>query len=56
MSDFLYNLDLHFSNLTSFITMLFDTKTVGVCTIHTNKPTIRDGDRFLIFEAEGVAS
>ena len=36
MSDCLSHLELHFSNLASFITMLFDTQTMGVCTMYTS--------------------
>ena len=35
MSDCLSDLELHFSNLASLITVLFDTKPMGVCTIYT---------------------
>ena len=53
MFDCKLDLELHFSNLASFFTMLFDTKTVNVCTIHIGQPKIRDGDHFPIFEVLG---
>ena len=34
---------LHFSNLASFVTLLFNSKTMYVCTTHTCQPKIKDG-------------
>ena len=33
-----------FSNLASFVMLLFDGKTVSVWPIHTGQPKIKDGD------------
>ena len=44
------DLELHFSKLASFVTLLFDPKIagVGVCRIQTCHPKIKDGDFFPI--------
>ena len=39
-----------FSDLASFVTLLFDTKPMDVCTIHISRPKIGDEDRFPISE------
>ena len=49
-------MELRFSNLTSFVTVLFDVKIDGVCTIHTGRPKIKAGDRYPISEILGIAS
>ena len=56
MLDCLSILELHCSYLASFIMMLLDTKTIGVCTIHIGLFKIKDGDRFSIFKVLGIAS
>ena len=44
MFNYMLDLELHFSNSVSFVPMLFDAKTMGVCTIHINQSKIKDGD------------
>ena len=56
MPNCLFDLELHFSNLASFVIVLFDAKIVGVCTIHIDQPKIRGGDSFPIFGIVGMAS
>ena len=50
------DLELHFSNLESFITVLFDANTMGVCTIHIGRSKAKDGDCFPISEVLGIVS
>ena len=45
--------ELHFLDLASFVTSLFDIKAMGVC---TTLPKIREGDHFPTFEILGIAS
>ena len=50
----LTNLELHFSNLTSFIMVLFDTKIMGVCTINTSRPKMDSEIVFLFLRYWGL--
>ena len=56
MSDCLSDLELHFSNLGSFVTMVFDAKTMGVCIINLGRPKIIYENCFSIFEVFWIAS
>ena len=45
-----------FSDLASFVTLLFDTKIVDVCKIIIGQPQLRDGAHFVISKILGIVS
>ena len=52
----LLGVGLHFSGLTSFVTLLIDDRTMGVYTIHKMTLEVRGKYRFPLIEILGIGS